>query len=116
MAALVAYLINVGLEFMVKFERAHARPVAAVTFAEDYPTCTVGVGDRWLTDGRTVPCEAVAVYLRDTLQLHEGAGVRIRHQGGYNPQTEAAMTNQLSRNGFLIAPELSALRGPAGDR
>jgi len=114
MAALVAYLINVGLDFMVKFERARARPVAAVTFAEDYSTCTVGVGDRWPTDGRTMPCEAVAVYLRDTLQLHEGAGVRILHLGRYNPQTEDAMTDQLSRNGFLIAPEVSRITEPAG--
>src|SRR5215469_5957910 len=81
--------------------RALGRASAMVTLSEREPTCTVKRSDGKVSD--KVPCDEVTAYLRNTLNLRPGTFIGIAVLGKVTPNATAAVSNELTADGFKVA-------------
>jgi hypothetical protein len=72
-----------------------------VTISDKRTDCTVMRMDA--NSGHNVPCDEVGAYLRDNLHVGSGAFVGIAVTGKVPPDAQAALSKDLSMNGFKVA-------------
>lgn len=80
--------------------RALGQASAMVTLSATRADCTVKRTDA--KSGDKVPCDEVAAYLRDKLNLSPGASVGVTVLGKVNPDAVAAVSKDLSTHGFKV--------------
>ena len=96
--------------------RSLGRAVAMVTISEKRTDCTVMRSDT--KSGHNVPCNEVSAYLRDNLHVDSGAFVGIAVTGKVSPGAQAALSKDLSMNGFKVAGviRIGFIKEPRGAR